>query len=367
MNEASAAGVLAAARSFILDDTQSSADLEELARRFFDSNHFNPGGVQILSFDFVPDKTNGRYTLNVTAQVQTSLLAVTGRKFLPINISSSAVVTPAGPVEAVMVLDNTGSMSGQKLIDLKAAATSLTNTLLGSTTGRNSIGIVPFNRYVNVGPANLNEPWVSTTLLPDPAVDPSFSWNGCVGSRSDPNNVEDSGFTSDPAIALPDVSCPGPIVPLTKNKTTIINAINAMTASAGTFIGPGLAWGQRVISDRTPFTEGLSESAIAAQAGVKAIILLTDGANTKSPSFPYHDLEVESEANLITEHTCDEIKADSIRIYTIAFDVTEPSIISLLQDCASNDGGFYSASDTATLNTVFNRIAVNLTDLALTD
>ncbi len=56
-----------------------------------------------------------------------------------------------------LVLDNTGSMRGTKLANLKAAATDLVNSLFKEVDPAKrtpQMAVVPFSMTVNVGPAN---------------------------------------------------------------------------------------------------------------------------------------------------------------------------------------------------------------------
>jgi Flp pilus assembly protein TadG len=67
------------------------------------------------------------------------------------------------------------------------------------------------------------------------------------------------------------------ITTLTGTKTTLHNAIDAMSPGGYTNIPEGLAWGWRTISSSAPFTQGVSETRKDID---KVVILLTDGANT---------------------------------------------------------------------------------------
>ncbi len=68
-------------------------------------------------------------------------------------------------VEIVLVLDVSGSMSGQKLADLKIAASKfVADVLEGDVDNRVSVSIVPYNAQVNLGPV-LRAKYVNTTDL----------------------------------------------------------------------------------------------------------------------------------------------------------------------------------------------------------
>lgn len=62
--------------------------------------------------------------------------------------------------------------------------------------------------------------------------------------------------------------------------TSIKTAISTMVASGATNVPEGLAWGWRVLSHGSPFTQGRPETE---KGNDKIVILLTDGANTYYP------------------------------------------------------------------------------------
>ncbi|MEM9494521.1 MAG: pilus assembly protein TadG-related protein [Pseudomonadota bacterium] len=365
IREAADAGVLAAARATMLDPDLTVDQAKEVARRYFDANGPSSGLIEIDVFNFTPAPDGESFQLDVGGRIKTALLSVIGRNEIPVNVISSAKISPVGPIEAVMVLDNTGSMLGTKLADLKSASHNLTNMLLGPPGSENKMALVPFAQYVNVGSGNLGESWLDDGLLPPSSL--GIPWEGCVGSRAATLNTTDEDFGSDPVPALSTVPCPAPVLPLTDDQSDVDDAIDAMAADGWTYIATGLAWGHRVVSPGAPFTEGLTDAALDDVNGVKAIILMTDGANTRASSFPFHESVSEADANTATRQTCDSVKAAGIRLYTIAFDVTDTTIKSLLTDCASDDGGYFDASDGAALDNAFSTIGIDLIDLALTE
>ena len=361
LREAADSGVLAAARAKILDSELTQDDAKAIARRLFDGNNAASGGnVTIDSFDFRFDPDTDRFILDVEARIDAAFLSVVGRETLPISLSSEAKGAPAGPVEVVMVLDNTGSMAGDKLTSLKTSATLLVNTLLQDPAGEFRVGLVPFAQYVNIGAANSAASWLSV-----PALGGGDVWNGCVGSRNYPSNLDDGGFSSDPAPGVLNVDCPQAVFPLTGDKSLIQPKIDAMTASGSTYIPAGLTWGRRLLSSEEPFTEGLTSSQIDAKKGVKAIILLSDGANTRAPSYPAHDVNNQANADGLTTELCNDIEDDDVRIYSIAFEVSDASIETLLRNCASDDGGYFDAADSLSLEAAFEAIATDLVELAI--
>ena len=79
--------------------------------------------------------------------------------------ANSRAVQRISNVEIVLVLDVSGSMSGQKIIDLRAAASKFVGDVLaGDDDNRVSVSIVPYNAQVNIGPV-LRAKYVNTTDL----------------------------------------------------------------------------------------------------------------------------------------------------------------------------------------------------------
>lgn len=176
------------------------------------------------------------------------------------------------------------------------------------------------------------------------------------------------------------INCPvAPVQPLTDTKTAMGTAINAMTADGSTNIPEGLAWGWRLISPGEPFTQGAPYSD---PATIKAIILLTDGENNVAGNFssygPATNLQLGANPNgaLNTRTTtvCNNIKADKdgdtadqdVLIYTIVFNVSSPTIETLMRNCASDASKFFNTPSAAELTSTFQAIARSLNQLRLT-
>lgn len=418
--ESSDGGLLAAARSKLLDPTLTDAAASAIARRYFDSNSLDNSDLEIQTFTFDYDPATRSYSLDVTGRVRSLILGVVGQDWLPINIRSEAKVAPPRVLEAVLVLDNTQSMAGAKIDALKDAATNLVDEIMNGSGENVKVGIVPFSRYVNVGLSRRSEPWLtvpadftdSGTWCRDEFPDRTTSncttstrsctynndgvvttgtctdthcdvddgepartctpysyahiWRGCVGSRNPPHDVKDIAWTGQPAPGLLDVSCPNEITPLTADKTTVLNAINAMSVEGNTYIPSGLFWGQAVISADEPFTEAKTSAEVAAQSGLKAVILMTDGMNTLSATHPSHNGGDTAAANAKTAEICEELKDNDVQVFTVSFQVSDTTIQNLLDACATDPANSYDADNATELSNAFLEIGRSLAELALT-
>lgn len=190
----------------------------------------------------------------------------------------------------------------------------------------------------------------------------NFFWSGCVQSRPSPNHLTD-GNTGVPYPALmlttKNSPCASPIVPLTNNKTVVKAAINALTAKDETYVPAGLIWGLNVLSPTLPFTEGAAYDPNNRKPR-KALVLMTDGENTKSLNGTMHNGNSTANANTATTTLCTNIRNQGIEIFTIAFMVTVPATQTMLKGCASNTENFFDATDAAALEAAFRKIAAQL-------
>jgi hypothetical protein len=198
--------------------------------------------------------------------------------------------------------------------------------------------------------------------------------------------------------------CPTPIIPLTTNRATIINAVQAMRHwnGGGTNQVEGLAWAWRVLSPTPPFTEGRDP---ANEDVRKVIVMMTDGENTNingtsdaimgsdysayshlgqwtSATAPpgyrstlpsgFNRNAVTSSATMVSyintreETLCTRIKAANIEIYTIQFRDTDTANRNRLRNCATSTSHFYSAANAQQLQAAFTAIGSGIGQLRIT-
>ena len=189
----------------------------------------------------------------------------------------------------------------------------------------------------------------------------TYTWYGCVGSRNYPLDLQDSVDSANKVPALLNYSCPAALQRLTNDSTTVKAQIDAMTAMQDTYIAPGLLWGWRVLSPNAPFADG----AAYGTAATKVMVLLTDGANTHSANYPDHEGTDVATSNQITAQTCTNIKAAGIVIYTIAFQVTDPTIKNILANCASGPPNYFDADSIGAMQSAFATIGAKLNAVRL--
>jgi Flp pilus assembly protein TadG len=364
------------------------------------------------------DKATGNFYVRINGKVNTTFMALAGIPTLEVG-AYSEVNLGGQDLEVALVLDNTASMNSEGRLDsLKSASKSLVDTLFKAkpANGYLKVGIVPFADYVNVGMSNRNVSWMNvppdtTTVVknvcsvtypnavssnchnemgtwnndgvPTPYTYQVCDWNygkavtvcsdqtiqnkwyGCVGSRISPLDTG-IGSISTKYPGIQNTSCPQEITPLSDQKATLISAIDAMTAVGETYIPQGLLWGWNVIDSNEPITGAKTTAQMVAAKGIKSIVLMTDGDNTKSPDYPYHWGGDTVLADKITSQLCKNIKAAGISVYTVAFKVTKQSSKDLLAGCASNSEQTFDASDSAGLLVAFDQIAASLAQMRFT-
>ena len=329
-------------------------------------------------------------------------------------------------LELALVLDTTGSMAGTKIATLITAAKSLSTKLFQGGGDKVKIAVIPFANYVNVGVASRTQPWANvpadftvhhnggsydytptcdpqtcdyetysctgyndgvpyqttcgryincrtTHLSPCPGPvtvnyngwDDVYTFRGCYGSPSYPQNVRDSDLGRQYPGFL-NLNCSRQITPLTSNTGTVVSAINALNATDETYIPAGLAWGLNALSPQSPLTEGAAYDTTGPnQDPHKVLILMTDGANTKL-MYPVDGSHWPSPPNgaratladTWTAELCTNIKAKNIEVYTVAFEIPAGDNISrdLVRNCATDAAHYYDATDSAALTAAFAAI-----------
>ncbi len=370
--------------------------------------------------------SEGSITARAEASVHTMFMGLFGTEHTKVGVEATAVAGAGGPMEVAIAFDTTHSMAGAKLAAAQQAASDLTDLLFhvpGSSDPNPNmkVALVPFTRYVNVGLGNRSASWLTgavdysvasssctdtweqlatpihhhtdatcyndgqpydcssdyddandyskpaLTHICTPTTD-NYVWHGCVGSQTSPGDatVAASAANPVPAWIVGDWvtgECPAELTRLNNNPTVIKTSITALTEGGETYIAPGLLWAWRTLSadPLAPFHDGG-----AAGSTRKRLILMTDGANTFSPSYPLHDGTDVAAANAKTLEVCTNIKAAGIEIYAIAFDVTDASAQTLLSQCASGPPFYYNALTVADLQSAFHKIGKELMAMRLT-
>ncbi|MBI1392276.1 MAG: hypothetical protein GC152_05975 [Alphaproteobacteria bacterium] len=134
--------------------------LKNYGQAVFFENFKYEGLVNDLQVDFEMD--NLTVTPEATGKIRTLILSTLGplmnmstNSFAELNMSSDTEITRAavGNTEVSLVLDITGSMSGTRIDDLKAAADEFVDVLVRDDQSEyySKVAIIPYSMAVNVG------------------------------------------------------------------------------------------------------------------------------------------------------------------------------------------------------------------------
>ncbi|HYD73350.1 MAG TPA: ubiquitin-activating E1 FCCH domain-containing protein [Candidatus Binatia bacterium] len=136
---------LAAAR-----DVMTPEQREEAARSYFDAEMGDLAPTATLLIADIPG-TN-QVTVSARMPMQLSIARIVRNEDWMIYVDSDAERS-GNNIEVAMVLDVTGSMAGQRIIDLREAATNLVDTVIQEqqTPYYSKIALVPYSMGVNAG------------------------------------------------------------------------------------------------------------------------------------------------------------------------------------------------------------------------
>ena len=350
--------------------------------------------------------------VEINAVYATQLMSFVGKDTVPIAAVSEAKFPVEVPINIALVLDTTDSMAGANMDGLKAASAVLVD-IFSEFDADTRVAVVPFSDYVNVGLSRRYETWITvppdeTTNVPagacymyqpttctssetitedyvqdgvtrtrtrtnclasepdGPEVEycPSAytretNWKGCIGSRSGLYN-KTASYNGKRIPGVMNQTCGEEVLVLTDDMTAVKAKINSLTTRGNTYIPVGLINGWRMLDADRPF-QSLSNKEEKRQ---RALVLMTDGKNTRSISDPYEDGEHEDsdedEANALTSELCENIKTAKIDVWTVAYNFDDADSKAVLRSCASSAGQFFDASNQAQLKQAFEEIGNSL-------
>jgi Flp pilus assembly protein TadG len=256
--------VLAAGRVLQLNPANTEGALSA-AKQYYDQNKSTLLDTDTINFSV----QSGEIVVSMsTSTVKTPFLSIIGIKSLPVNNVSKAILAAGGNagthIELALMLDATGSMSGDKIAALKQAAVDLVDIVVWQDQSEftSRVAVVPFSEYVR-----LDEPsFIAATNFPTTKTVCTTTGGGkgkgkgkkktttceeveqtpsqtCIKERSTSSRYYDDAPGSyfdyyDGSSCSPQAT----LLPLTKDKDAIKARINAMGASGATVGHLGTAW-----------------------------------------------------------------------------------------------------------------------------
>ncbi|MEW5963109.1 MAG: Tad domain-containing protein [Pseudomonadota bacterium] len=404
------AAVLAGARVMQLDSSDTAGAMES-AMKFYAENVATRIPVENDTIAFHVTDDGKSVTASGNAYIRTPFMSLASVERLPLIDQVGAEYPKAElavggnaeqDVEISIMLDVTGSMKGQKLADMKAAAKDLIDIVIwdDQTVNYSKVALVPFAEAVNVG---LIAPQVANNMSSTASFGFNNGWTRtwnltpeCVSERTTskkftddaPNGAHKVGrvYTQSGACTPTNV-----IVPLSNNKAMLKSTIDSFVANGATAGHLGTAWAWYMLSPNWgnvlgPASRPADYSGLTTKGpkGLpklrKVAILMTDGDyNVQYCSTGIRDkysngnnsqkgscTANNGSSTYQARQLCTAMKAKGITVYTIGFDISSGSTAAAtLQQCASSDQTFYMASNGEQLRQAFRDIALQISTLYL--
>lgn len=394
-----------------------NSDLTTLGKKFIAANFSTSASISGLASTVSYNTTANTIEGSANATYATNFLSIIGIRTVSFRVTSAATRAQGGPLDLVLVLDKTGSMNDKidgvtKLQTMKDAASTLVKAVMGPDT---KVGVVKFAEqmgvnaatYINARWINVGKPewtdggcsWQGTdcrTTYYDCIIDgvPKTCkyidqcktqiyacnggswhyWGGCLAFRpgletviANPQNPRYTGIVMDWGNR-----CNSSFLDMTSSLADATTFITSIFPSGETYIPGGLLWGWNMLDPEEPLTAARTSGDLESRGGEKVMVLMTDGYNTR---YVQSDGTVntittsqqQKATDTDTSTLCTKIKNDGIRLYTVAFDVTDTNIVKILTDCATTPDMAFTASNAAALKNAFGSIGSQLKRVHLTN
>ena len=249
------------------------------------------------------------------------------------------------------------------------------------------VSVVPFSEDIRLPTSALNTArgsgLVASKTLGSGNNKATYYLTPCVVERKGTNKYTELGpaanryvmahYNNSTNCTLPST---GQVMPLTNDKTTLINKVKNLTAAGGTGGHLGTAWAWYTLSPNwNALWPATNQAAAHGTSGLKKYaILMTDGEyNTE---YDTNGVKVGSKGagNAVNGTStaqaralCTAMKVDQkIVVYTVGFDVGETgTAVDTLKQCATDPTKYYNASNGEELAQAYQDIALKLSSLYL--
>jgi Flp pilus assembly protein TadG len=381
-----------------LAPTLTQSELQTKTNAYFQALFSNASAKNLVVTPTYTTSGGSQLTIAVTGSMDTAFIKVMGYSSLNIG-SSSTVKWGNNRLRVALALDNTGSMqSDNKIGALKTATKNLLDQLKSAATNNGDVyvSIIPFNKDVNAGSSAYNANWIdwedweddnghdqstqtcttqktgksgkskkkcttSTTWVPDN----HNTWNGCVTDRDKSYDVVGTApVTGTVATLFPADqygSCPVAVKGLSYDWSGMTTLVNSMSPNGTTNQTIGLVWAWMSLTGGGPFTVPAMDPTYKYQ---QTIVLMSDGLNTEN-RWDGNGSTQSSQVDARMALACTNAKAAGITIYTVHVNTDGDPTSQILKNCASGPSYFYTVTSSGQLNTVFNQIGSQLSQLRI--
>jgi len=261
------------------------------------------------------DTTNATITASANATVATTFLNIIGIEAVPVSITSAVMggttsTATQNPFSMYLVLDQSGSMAEE------------TNTTYTTTCYRNTrkkTGAYSCTQtYTKIEALKLA---VNDLIDKLATLDPEDKY---IRTAAVSYNEEEQAPTA-----------------LAWSKTAVVTYVDALSADGSTNSSGAIATAYAALVDASD--KAAHKSKNGSESPQKNIVLMTDGANTKTS----YDTR--------TKATCDLARANKVTVYAIAF-MAPAQGKALLEYCATTSSDYFEAENTAQLVDAFEVI-----------
>lgn len=384
----------------------SPKDRKALGRAFFEANLDTKKYGATVPGDLIAINDN-KISADQSVKVQSAFMHLSGlltgstgtvRKGIEVSTDATALVPQVSQAEIALVLDYSGSMDSnlngaRKYRTMRNAAIDLI-TKLHSGPGKSDgvkFALVPFSYGVKARlmGRHLTSPSYQR-LSGDTRIESCLSGRKVNATNdSEPRRgkrhrwqQDDLWYDRGPYNSSRTYKCRDMHLmrELTSNTATLIADLKSWTPDGGTHISSGFQFGWHAISPNSVFTGGAPYSATThkdpAQRVIKAIVLLTDGAQTV-PDYRRNGLgqinpiardrkypmdKANGEHNLT--QMCAKARNKGVLVVTVAFDLNDDDTVKRLARCATpvdkdlpgGDTYAFQAESIAELNSAFQQI-----------
>lgn len=356
----------AAAMAVATAHNKTNVERKEIGMQFLSENLH---GVDLANVDASIVIEDGVVTISAKYPYPTSFMALAGIDEMPVNRQAQVAGGRDMSAEVVMVLDYSKSMEdSNKYVRMRNAASDLVDQLVAAKgDGSLKFGIVPFSSMVRtsmprefVTQASQSSTWTGCTQ------DRKYPYNTGISTPTGANDTKWGYIENSPQNTGASNNCTAyankkiKILPLTEDANTVKDQLADMRPIGYTNIPLGVEFGWNLLDPSEPFTEGAS---LDDRSTRKFIIILTDGVQTTPGWGPNNSRTLKrAQENLVK--LCQGMRVAGVTIFTIAYDVTDTDVTTLLKSCAGQNY-FQSESGAAAISSVFNDISIRIRKSAL--